>query len=249
MVESIYRLKDDLSSDIVTIKSRVKELQQEIDNKAKLFKQLEMAVEHFHSLPDMVPKSDYIHLDYESQQLYPQKNQDRETVIVSPQQMTISDNVQYENSTSANIETMNQNSSDETMISQINNFSFDRNSSLDSVDNEERVQTPDTSNRPLIEVTSSSLQVANDPKKRHLCHICGKAFSREAYLKQHSACHSDEHPFECEYCGKLFKFKTSWRYHGLTHTKKWPYKCNQCDKGYFSPKQLSVHMNKHTDKQ
>ncbi|KAJ6217178.1 hypothetical protein RDWZM_008335, partial [Blomia tropicalis] len=177
MVEPIYRLKDDLLIDIVRIKLRMKELQQEIDNKAKVFKQLEKAVEHFDSLPDMVPESDYNHLDYELQQLYRQKNQDRETVIVSPQQMTISDNVQYENSTtSANIEPMNQNSSDETMISQVNNFSFDRNSSLDSVDNEERVQTPDTSNRPLIEVASSSSQVANDPKKRHSCHICGKAF-------------------------------------------------------------------------
>ncbi|KAJ6225525.1 hypothetical protein RDWZM_004070 [Blomia tropicalis] len=183
MVEPIYRLKIDLSSDIVTIKSRMQELQQEIENKAKEFTRLENAVKHFDSLPDMILENDYIHLDNEFQQLYPQNNE---------------------------------------------------------VDNEERIQTSETSNR--IEVTSSSSQVANDPKKRHLCHICGRAFSRKYHLKRHSTCHSDERPFECEYCGKRFKREDNCRRHGLSHTKNWPYKCNKCDKGYSTPKELAVHM-------
>ena len=189
MVEPIYRLKIDLSSDVVTIKSRMKELQQEIENKAKEFTRLENAVKHFDSLPDMILEYDYIHLDNELQKLYPQNNE---------------------------------------------------------VDNEERIQTSETSNR--IEVTSSSSQVANDPKKRHLCHICGKAFISKSKLKQHSVCHSDERPLECEYCGKRFKLEEARHRHGLIHTKNWPHKCNKCDKGFYSPKELAVHMNKHTGK-
>ena len=189
MVEPIYRLKIDLSSDVVTIKSRMQELQQEIENNAKEFARLENAVKHFDSLPDMILEYDYIHLDNELQKLYPQNNE---------------------------------------------------------VDNEERIQTSETSNR--IEVTSSSSQVANDPKKRHLCHICGKAFISKSKLKQHSVCHSDERPLECEYCGKRFKLEEARHRHGLIHTKNWPHKCNKCDKGFYSPKELAVHMNKHTGK-
>ena len=36
---------------------------------------MENAVKHFDSLPDMILEYDYIHLDYELQQLYPQNNE------------------------------------------------------------------------------------------------------------------------------------------------------------------------------
>ncbi|GLH09699.1 Krueppel homolog 1, partial [Gryllus bimaculatus] len=41
------------------------------------------------------------------------------------------------------------------------------------------------------------------------CHVCGRKFSSESYLKQHMNSHSGEKPYECTQCGVTFGWESS----------------------------------------
>ncbi|KAJ6216066.1 hypothetical protein RDWZM_010566 [Blomia tropicalis] len=242
-----YRLKSDLLCNVITINSRIRQLQQEIENKSKELEQLERAVENFDSLPDIIPQTDFIHMDNELQQFYwiIQNNRHRENAIHSSQQMTIPDNVQYETTIiSTNTESMEQNATDTTRDDTQIDFSFDHNS-YDVADYDDHMDLPETSDRPLIEITSSMEQII-DPKKRRICDNCGKAFRDTYHLERHQRVHSNERPFKCDYCDQRFKYDTDFRNHVAIHTNEQPFKCEQCNKGFFRRQQLTEHMRKHT---
>ncbi|XP_065083065.1 zinc finger protein weckle-like [Ochlerotatus camptorhynchus] len=77
--------------------------------------------------------------------------------------------------------------------------------------------------------------IFNQHKKRHflkeksyVCPVCGKGFTLDRYLRQHSIIHTGLFPYECSYCGKKFNNKWSMK----THEKNMHEKKNQTSTGY-----------------
>ncbi|XP_055534631.1 zinc finger protein 331-like [Wyeomyia smithii] len=50
-------------------------------------------------------------------------------------------------------------------------------------------------------------------EKAFICQVCGKGFTLQRYLTQHSIVHSGEFPHKCGYCGKKFNNKWGMRTH------------------------------------
>ncbi|XP_058835347.1 zinc finger protein 184-like [Topomyia yanbarensis] len=50
-------------------------------------------------------------------------------------------------------------------------------------------------------------------EKDFICNVCGKGFTLQRYLTQHSIIHSGEFPHKCSYCGKKFNNKWGMRTH------------------------------------
>ncbi|XP_062565052.1 zinc finger and SCAN domain-containing protein 12-like [Armigeres subalbatus] len=72
--------------------------------------------------------------------------------------------------------------------------------------------------------------ILNEHKKLHalkdksyVCQVCGKGFTLNRYLRQHSVIHTGLFPYECGYCGKKFNNKWSMK----THEKNMHEKKNQ----------------------
>src|SRR5277367_272447 len=62
--------------------------------------------------------------------------------------------------------------------------------------------------------------------EKHECTICGKAFKRLGYLKQHSRIHTGDKPFKCGVCGKCFNRKGNLKKHKMAHIGEKPFKCD-----------------------
>ncbi|KAF1809853.1 hypothetical protein P152DRAFT_493542 [Eremomyces bilateralis CBS 781.70] len=63
------------------------------------------------------------------------------------------------------------------------------------------------------------------PKKviessKHVCHICGKSFSRNFHKMSHIRSHNGEKPFECTECGKAFTRDNDRKRHEKNHSRR-----------------------------
>ncbi|XP_019536140.2 zinc finger Y-chromosomal protein 2 [Aedes albopictus] len=67
-------------------------------------------------------------------------------------------------------------------------------------------------------------------EKSYVCPVCGKGFTLNRYLRQHSVIHTGLFPYECGYCGKKFNNKWSMK----THEKNMHEKKNQIPTSYDS---------------
>ncbi|XP_065083063.1 zinc finger protein ZIPIC-like [Ochlerotatus camptorhynchus] len=67
-------------------------------------------------------------------------------------------------------------------------------------------------------------------EKSYVCPVCGKGFTLNRYLRQHSIIHTGLFPYECSYCGKKFNNKWSMK----THEKNMHEKKNQASASYDS---------------
>ncbi|VEN34486.1 unnamed protein product, partial [Callosobruchus maculatus] len=56
--------------------------------------------------------------------------------------------------------------------------------------------------------TLQSHMLIHAGKKEHLCHICGRAFLKKAYLELHASIHTGEMKYSCETCGRRFRSLT-----------------------------------------
>ncbi|EAT37738.1 AAEL010302-PA [Aedes aegypti] len=65
-------------------------------------------------------------------------------------------------------------------------------------------------------------------EKSYVCPVCGKGFTLNRYLRQHSVIHTGLFPYECSYCGKKFNNKWSMK----THEKNMHEKKNQGSTSY-----------------
>ncbi|XP_053695923.1 zinc finger protein 62-like [Sabethes cyaneus] len=97
------------------------------------------------------------------------------------------------------------------------------------------------------------------------CETCGKSFTSNLSLKNHSLLHS-EHLLKCEFCDEKFtmlrefechrmshpesavtgKETKSLKNHGVFYTNQRPHKCNVCGKSYIRLVHLNHHMRIHT---
>ncbi|XP_063631220.1 escargot/snail protein homolog [Cydia splendana] len=58
------------------------------------------------------------------------------------------------------------------------------------------------------------------PKPKHkICHYCGKGFSSNRILENHTRTHTGERPFECELCAAAFAQKHALTKHVTTAHK------------------------------
>ncbi|XP_031216562.1 zinc finger protein 263 isoform X2 [Mastomys coucha] len=118
------------------------------------------------------------------------------------------------------------------------------------------------------------VQAKEQPKKLHLCSLCGKNFSNNSNLIRHQRIHAAEklcmdvecgevfggHPHflslhrthvgeeahKCLECGKCFSQNTHLTRHQRTHTGEKPFQCNVCGKSFSCNSNLNRHQRTHT---
>ncbi|XP_067635472.1 zinc finger protein 493-like [Eurosta solidaginis] len=81
--------------------------------------------------------------------------------------------------------------------------------------------------------------------KRHICNICGSAFTQPYELKNHKKHHSGERPYKCDYCEKRFVRIDQQRRHMRTHTGEKPFKCRYCDRAFAQSNDHVKHLRTH----
>ncbi|CAG7726880.1 unnamed protein product [Allacma fusca] len=93
-------------------------------------------------------------------------------------------------------------------------------------------------------------------KQRHLgeglgtflCHLCGKSFERDVYLKLHEINHTNPKSHHCDICGKAFTQYANLYNHKKIHKGELNFHCEleNCGKRFLTRKQLITHMRRHT---
>lgn len=91
-------------------------------------------------------------------------------------------------------------------------------------------------------------RVDKTKKKRRVCRVCGKNFTRPSSLKAHRAVHTKEKRYACPVCGKKFAHPSSVKRHQLLHPGERPYACRVCGRKFASTRGLKVHQFAHTGK-
>ncbi|KAM4819983.1 zinc finger protein 263 isoform 3-T3 [Thomomys bottae] len=156
-------------------------------------------------------------------------------------------------------------------------WSSEQGRSNDRVDGNWDTPLEDSMEQSLVGATSCrGLGQAKDlqPKKLHLCPLCGKNFSNNSNLIRHQRIHAAErlcmgvecgeifsgHPHfvslprghlgeeahKCLECGKCFSQNTHLTRHQRTHTGEKPYQCNVCGKSFSCNSNLHRHQRTHT---
>uniref|UniRef100_A0A8C7HLK5 C2H2-type domain-containing protein n=1 Tax=Oncorhynchus kisutch TaxID=8019 RepID=A0A8C7HLK5_ONCKI len=98
--------------------------------------------------------------------------------------------------------------------------------------------------------TKTSTESMMDHLQTHIgakcCHICGKYFAWDTFLKRHLRSHTGEKPFCCQDCGKGFTQRGHLNLHMRSHTGEKPHQCQDCGKGFSQSGNLAVHMKSHS---
>ncbi|KAM4642579.1 uncharacterized protein O3C94_016876 [Discoglossus pictus] len=121
----------------------------------------------------------------------------------------------------------------------------------------QRSQNCTIGNKDVTEVSKGSIKINNaqsktgskpekNVDKKFACSECGKCFTHNSILINHSRIHTRETPFPCTECGKRFSQKSYLRTHLRIHTGVRPYACSQCIKSFRQSSDLVKHQRTHT---
>ncbi|XP_038222004.1 zinc finger protein 846-like [Zerene cesonia] len=83
-------------------------------------------------------------------------------------------------------------------------------------------------------------------EKGHICDVCGKAFTGNAFLVYHKRTHSAVKAFKCGECGKAFHNRANLLMHAAAHSERRPHVCCACGKAFKSKGALDRHFRSHT---
>lgn len=130
-------------------------------------------------------------------------------------------------------------------------------------------------NRPPIVSPLQPLAVIGRFLLRNQCGECGRILGSSAALENHVSLHKVRRPFSCELCGKYFPDSKSFKQHNrvhrngrihicpkcgkgfvyrfglskhlqMVHGKIKPFICQICNKGFYSKRDVEVHIRIHT---
>uniref|UniRef100_A0A671UAC0 C2H2-type domain-containing protein n=1 Tax=Sparus aurata TaxID=8175 RepID=A0A671UAC0_SPAAU len=83
-------------------------------------------------------------------------------------------------------------------------------------------------------------------EKPFSCEECGKRFSYQHVLTEHTKIHTGEKPFSCGECGKRFSLQPNLTRHMRIHTGEKPFSCGECGKRFSQQQDLISHTRIHT---
>lgn len=105
-------------------------------------------------------------------------------------------------------------------------------------------QPPETTAPPVKKRKKTAFRLRN-----FLCMHpgCGKSFTDNAHLRDHTFVHTGEKSLSCELCGKSFARLSTLHDHQRVHSGERPYCCSQpgCEKRYSSRAALRFHIASH----
>lgn len=87
-----------------------------------------------------------------------------------------------------------------------------------------------------------------EPIKIYACDICGKQFTQQKNLVQHSKIHQEgDKPYKCNECPASYSYKCHLTRHLIIHTGEKPYRCKFCGKAFNRNAHLVRHRKIHSD--
>lgn len=97
--------------------------------------------------------------------------------------------------------------------------------------------------------TEDEAGTENTPSHNFQCHICDKRFTTKGNMTRHTVTHTGARPFKCKFCGSQFSRRSHLDSHNTTilHDKIKIHECEICKKRFVSKRDVSQHMNRHTD--
>ena len=110
----------------------------------------------------------------------------------------------------------------------------------------QRVISPSTATnktiKPNLQKKTQNQEIQKE--RKHKCHLCKKAFSRERDMKHHIAVvHKKLRPFKCNLCDKQFSKEGTVKIHIATvHKKLKAYKCHLCEKNFSQEGSVKLHI-------
>ena len=88
--------------------------------------------------------------------------------------------------------------------------------------------------------------VKKSKEKRHICSVCGFAFSNNKDLRNHTRTHTNEKPFKCNICDFAASQKGTLNIHMNSHNGTKTNTCDKCDFATGNKYTLKIHMKIHT---
>ena len=99
------------------------------------------------------------------------------------------------------------------------------------------------SSSPALE-SHVSLHAAHRPFS---CSLCGKSFPDSKSFKRHGRVHRNGRIHICRHCGKGFVYRFGLTKHQqMVHGRLKPFVCQICSKGFFTKRDVEVHIRIHT---
>lgn len=87
---------------------------------------------------------------------------------------------------------------------------------------------------------------ADKTASRHVCDVCGKAFTSASGMRRHQRTHTGHRPFVCDECSKAFAQISDLRKHKIIHVGAKPFVCDACGKAFARFSDLVRHKKIHT---